>query len=136
MIRAVVDSHIILRGLLKPQGAAGNVLRGLVRGAYTAVYSDALIDELLAKLALPALDRKYHTRSTAEDLLALLALRGEPVASARALTVCPTPANNRLIEAAVAGRAACIVSSDDEALRLYQFEGIRITSPRAFLQML
>ncbi|MBI5880011.1 MAG: hypothetical protein HZB53_20370 [Chloroflexi bacterium] len=71
-----------------------------------------------------------------EATLALIALRDERVQPTRAARVCRDPANDQLLEAPVAGRAACSVSTENEVLRLYEFECIRVTTPRALLQML
>ena len=52
--RAVVDTNILIRALIKPQGTVGPVVSRLRDGDYTLVYSEPLLDELLATVALPA----------------------------------------------------------------------------------
>jgi putative PIN family toxin of toxin-antitoxin system len=137
MMRAVVDTNILIRALIKPQGTVGPVLRRLAAGEYVLVYSEPLLDELLAKLVLPRIRRKYHISDEAiEQTLALFALRGEAVRPARTVRICRDPADNMLIEAALAGNAACIVSGDEDLLVLKEFERVRIITARTFLQML
>jgi predicted nucleic acid-binding protein len=62
MLRVVVDTSILLRAMIKLTGTVGPVIRRLQDGDYRLVYSQPLIDELLAKLALPRIRQKYHLR--------------------------------------------------------------------------
>jgi putative PIN family toxin of toxin-antitoxin system len=136
-MRAVVDTNILIRALIRPQGSAGPVLQYLRDGRFQIVYSEALLDELIAKLALPRLRNKYHLDDESlEAFLALLALRGELVAPQRRIEVCRDAQDNMVIEAAVAGAANCIASSDEDLLVLGAFEDIRIIPPEAFVALL
>jgi len=134
MLRAVVDTNILIRAVVKPYGAVGPILTQLAAGAYTLVYSQPLIDELVEKLALPRIRDKYGLDKQAiETTLALLALRGELVHPTRAVRVCRDPDDNALIEAALAGGAEYVVTGDEDLLVLKKFETVRIVTPRVFL---
>jgi putative PIN family toxin of toxin-antitoxin system len=136
-MKAVVDTNILIRALIKPRGTVGPVLTRLRAGNYTLVYSQPLLDELLEKLALPRIREKYRLDQQAvETTIALLALRGELVHPVRAVKVCRDPDDNALIEAALAGNAAYIVTGDEDLLTLKQVEGVRIITPRVFLAAL
>jgi predicted nucleic acid-binding protein len=53
------------------------------------------------------------------------------------LTDCADPDDNRILEAAVAGRADCVVSGDKKhLLRMRTFRGIEIMTASDFLQRL
>ena len=133
-MRAVVDTNILIRALIKPQGTVGPILRRLREGDYTIIYSEPVLDELLEKLRLPRIRVKYHLdESVIEDVLALLALRGELVNPAQPVRVCRDPDDDRLIEAALAGNAEYIVTSDEDLLVLKKFERIRIVPAHVFL---
>jgi len=134
MIRAVVDTNILIRALIKPTGTVGPVLQRLAANDYRLVYSEALLSELLEKLALPRIRAKYHLDDRSiETTLALLALRGELVRPTRSIKVCRDPDDDMLLEAAVAGAAQYIVTGDEDLLVLKKFETIRIVTPRVFL---
>jgi predicted nucleic acid-binding protein len=60
MLRAVVDTNILIRAVIMPSGTVGSVITRLQEGDYTLVYSQPLMDELLEKLALPRIRKKYH----------------------------------------------------------------------------
>ncbi len=133
-MRAVIDTNILIRALIKPHGTVGPVLHRLRNGEYTLIYSEPLLDELLAKLALPRIRNKYAIDDeTITALIALLALRGELVIPRRKVRVCRDPKDDMVIEAALAGAAEVIVTGDDDLLTLHAFEGIRFSTPRDFL---
>ncbi len=137
MMRAVVDTNILIRALIKPQGTVGPVLHRLAEGAFVLVYSEPLLEELLAKLMLPRIRSKYQIGDEViEGVLGLIALRGERVQPARSIHICRDPADNILIETALAGSAICIVSGDEDLLVLKEFERIQIITARVFLAML
>ena len=136
-MRAVLDTNILLRALIKPQGTVGPILRRLRNGDYLAIYSEPILDELLAKLALPRLRDKYHlTDETTTDLLALLALRGELVRPERKVRVCRDHDDDKFIEAALAGGAEYVVTGDEDLLSLKKLESVRFVTPRTFLEAL
>ena len=137
MTRAVVDTNILIRALIKPQGTVGPVLTRLRDGDYTLLYAEPLLDELVAKLALPRIRDKYHlTDEDVETVLALILLRGEPVVPQRRITACRDPKDNIVLEVAVAGEADYIVTGDDDLLVLHPFEGVPIVGPAEFLKAL
>ena len=47
-----------------------------------------------------------------------------------------SPADNRLLEAAVAAGADCIVSNDRQLLALGSYHGVRVLTPSQFLALL
>ena len=133
-MRAVVDTNILIRALIKPRGTVGPILSRLRDGDYTLVYSTPILDELIEKLALPRIRRKYRLEEAEiEALVALIALRGELVVPARKVKVCRDPADDMFIEAAVAGAAEYVVTGDKDLLALKTFETVRFVTPRTFL---
>ena len=136
-MRAVIDTNILIRALIKPGGTVGPVLARLAAGDYVLVYSEPVLAELMAKVALPRIGEKYAIDGPIiEATLAVIALRGELVVPTRKLKVCRDPKDDMLIEAAVAGEAAFVVSGDDDLLVLKKFEQVRFVTPRAFLEVL
>jgi uncharacterized protein len=136
-MRAVVDTNILVRALIKPQGTVGPVLRQFRDGEYRLLYSETLLAELVDVLSRPRIRDKYGIGTDdVATVLALIDLRGELIVPRRRITVCRDPKDNQVLEAATAGRADVIVSGDDDLLVLDPFEGIPIVTPAVFLALL
>ena len=137
MIRAVVDTSVRVRAVIKPQGTVGPILRQLRNGAYLLLYSDPLLTEMADVLTRPRLRAKYGlTSEDAATVLSLLLRRGQPVVRSRRIEACRDPGDNIVLEAAMEGKADVIVSGDDDLLALNPFEGIPIITPASFLRLL
>jgi putative PIN family toxin of toxin-antitoxin system len=137
LIRAVVDTSIWVRAVIKPTGSVGPVLRRLEAGGYSVLYSGVLLDELVDVLSRPRIRDRYHV--TPRDVYVLpraLGLRGEAVRPDRVITACRDPKDDKFLEAAIAGGGDAIVTGDEDLLVLDPFEGIPIVTPVRFLTML
>ncbi|PKO23264.1 MAG: putative toxin-antitoxin system toxin component, PIN family [Chloroflexi bacterium HGW-Chloroflexi-1] len=136
-MRAVVDTNILVRALIKPKGTVGPVLQTLRNKWYVLLYSDSLLEELLDVLHRPHIQHKYHlSEEDIETALAVILLRGEAVVSDRRVTICRDPKDNKVLEVATAGHADVIVSGDEDVSVLSPFEGIPIVRPAVLLAML
>jgi uncharacterized protein len=136
-MRAVVDTNILIRAIIKPAGTVGPVLWRLVQGDYVLVYSRPLLAELLEKLELPRIKEKYGvTDDDIADLMALLILRGDLVIPERQVSVCRDPEDNMVIETALAGEAPWVVTGDEDLLSLGTYETVSFVTPRSFLERL
>jgi putative PIN family toxin of toxin-antitoxin system len=137
-MRAVVDTNILVRALIMPQGTVGPVLLRLRRGEYTLLYAHPLLEELIDVLNRPRIRHKYSlTEDDIQVVVSLILLRGEAVAPEQPITACRDPRDDKFLEVAVTGKADIIVSGDQDLLVLNPFaaEG-PILPPAGFLQML
>ena len=92
------------------------------------VSSEPPLRELERVLAYPRLAAAIGNPDELVHLISEVAVVVEP---GRELTVIKRdPADNRVLEAAVAARADYIVSGDNDLLGLVTFEGVRIVTPR------
>jgi putative PIN family toxin of toxin-antitoxin system len=136
-MRAVIDTNILVRAVIKPMGTVGPVLRRLRDGDYVLIYSEPLLTELVDVLNRPRIKDKYGLASEdIEIIVALILLRGEAVVPTKRITICRDPKDNMFLEAAVDGVADIIVSGDDDLLQIEAFERIPIVSPGEFLSKL
>jgi len=137
MIRAVIDTNVIVASLIHTSGTTGTILSRLRDGAFTIVLSPALLDEIAAVMSYPKIRDKYGIRGSDLEIIAgLFALRGQMAAPTEAIHVCRDPDDDILLEAAVAGGAKYIVSGDVDLLAIRRFRTIRIVKPAAFLAIL
>lgn len=137
MIRAVVDTNVLVSAVIKPRGAVGPMLRHLRDGDYVLLYSEPLLTELVDVLNRPWIREKYGLDpADIETIVALILLRGEAVVPTRRIAVCRDPKDDMFLEAAADGNASVIVSGDSDLLALESFEEIPIVRPTDFLATL
>lgn len=129
MTRAVLDTNTIVSGL-GWGGAPGAVLDAALQGQFEFVTSPALLDELRRVLAYPKLHAVIGPASDLVELVAIAALVVEPTET---VEIARDPDDNRVIEAALTGRADVIVSGDQDLLTLQQVGRIDILTPQQFL---
>jgi uncharacterized protein len=136
MIRAVVDTNILVRAVIKPTGSVGPVLQRLRRREYTLLISRATLDELVEVLNRPRLRKKYRlSERVLRATVRLIVLRSELIRPDRRITACRDPKDDKFLEVAVCGHAQVIASGDDDLLTLNPFDGIPIVTPDRFLVM-
>jgi uncharacterized protein len=136
-VRAVIDTGVLVSALIRSQGTTGEVLHALRDGRFIAIYSTDILVEIIEVLGRSAFRTKYHLEP--DDivvLINLIRLRGELVSPSRNVTACRDPKDNKFLEAALAGKADCIVSGDADLLDLTSFEAIPILRPAEFLARL
>lgn len=136
-MRAVIDTSVLVSGLISPQGPPGEVLRALRDGKFTTLYSHETVMEVVEVLGRDFFRSKYHIQT--EDisaLVSLIRLRGEAVVPAQKITDCRDPKDNKFLEAAVAGEADYLVSGDDDLLRMNPYRSIPVLSPVEFLELI
>ena len=129
-MRVVFDTNILVCALIFPGKQAEKALLRVIDGPDRLVLSKEIVDELLGVLA-----RKFAR--DAEELARtaiFLADLGEMVRHKRRLHVFKDDADNRIIECAIAGHAAAIVTGDREMLHQRIFDNVAIISLRAYLE--
>ena len=138
MVRAVLDTNVLVSALIRPSGPPGRIVDHLARGGFELVLSPSILDELRRSTRYPGV-RKYIRLSDKElDLrMAQIDTIGDPVGGAVALHVpLRDPQDLLFVAAAVEGRADFIVTGDQDLLVLGEYQGIAVVTPRAFLDLL
>ncbi len=134
-MKAVLDTNVLVSAALSGAAPPAAVLRAWRDGRFQAVTSPSLIDELRRVLARPRIveslgwspeERRFFITAIEENATA--------VAPASELQVIAEDlADNRVLEAAPAGRADYIVSGDHHLFDLDTHAGIPIVTPARFL---
>ena len=132
-MRAVVDTNVLLSILL--HGSSHPLLLALHDQRFRLISSRTLRNELTSVLCRP---KWRHLADTdwARQMADIVDEAAMLVDSTERLTVCRDPTDNAVLECAVAGRAACIVTGDRDLLVLDPFRGMRILRPTDFLRAL
>lgn len=138
-MRVVLDANVLVSALIRPEGPPGGILRRLLRdSAFDLVASPAILDELRRALRYPKV-RKYLPASERDLDLHIEALQAVAIMVEGRLPgriVAADPADDIYVAAAAEGLAGYIVSGDRHLLDLEEYEGIRILTPREFLDLL
>jgi uncharacterized protein len=136
MPRVVFDTVVFVRALINPFGRWGRLVFEH-SGRYPLVISQPLVVELLDVLRRPEVSRKFRLFPDL-DISRLLTLIGqaELVDLAEVPLVSRDPKDDKFLATAVAGGARYVVSEDTDLLVLEEYQGIRILTGEAFLQVL
>lgn len=130
-MKVVLDTNTIISGI-GWKGPPRRILLALRDQRHHLIISAQLLDELTAALNYPKL-RVIAAHPQLEEVLSWLHRPEHVVYPAERITaVTDDPADNLVLEAAVAGRADSIVTGDRHLLRLEQFRGIPIMTPAGF----
>ena len=116
-MRVVVDTGVLVSGLLRQQGITGEILHALRNNRLSLIYTTAMILELIDVLGRDLFHTKYHINP--EDITALInlvRLRGELVVPDRMIRVCRNHKDDKFLEAAIAGKVEAVASGDADLL--------------------
>jgi putative PIN family toxin of toxin-antitoxin system len=139
VLRAVLDANVVVSALIRPEGPAGRILDRVARGAGVhAVVSVAILDEYRRSLAYPKVRRCLKLPAAEVNAwVDALVLVADIVAGERTVTVVAAdPDDDKYLAGALEGGAAFVVSGDRHLLDVGAYEGVRVVTPREFLEML
>lgn len=137
-IRAVLDTNVLVSGLVAEHGAPRQLLDAWLDGRYTLVSSVYLIEEFAYVLTYPRIaERLQLDQHQLKTLLAALLSKAE-ITPGRDLAPGATrdPKDDAILGCAREGQADYIVSGDQDLLVLGEYEGIQIVSPQQFIRIL
>ena len=127
-MRVVLDTNVLIASIVA-DGLCRDLVRVRVR-PHTIITSKPLLDELRRTLRV-----KFKADPDKLPLLTALHEQAEIVAPALlGERVCRDKNDDVVLATALAGKAEIIVTGDDDLLVLKGFRGIRILSPRQFLE--
>jgi putative PIN family toxin of toxin-antitoxin system len=134
MLRAVLDTNIIISGLLWG-GLPGRIFQAALNEAFTAVLTEALLAETMRVLSRD----KFISQITARQI-DLTKIQEQYRAAAEIVepadilgNVVRDPKDVMVLACAVGGKADYIVSGDHDLLTLVVYENIAIVSAAQFL---
>lgn len=130
-LRGVFDNNVLVSAAL---------LGGVPRRAFdklldngTILVSVPVLLELADILNRPKFD-KYVTHDERMRFMVIFLKVAEMVEISEEITVCRDPRDDKLLELAVSGTADFLVTGDKDLLVLNPFRGVKIITPREFLE--
>lgn len=129
--RVVVDTNVIVSGVLLPASTPGRLLDFLARHG-SLIFSAATRDELLSVIAREKFDR-YVPFDARERAVAIILRECEIVIPRRLFQVCRDARDDKFLDAAYAGKVDCLISGDADLTTLGEFESIPIVKAARYL---
>lgn len=135
-MRVVLDTNVIVSGLLSPGAPPAELLERFERGLFTLVSSVLQIEELRDVLARPRIASRFPEH-VAQRFLDHFDARATICGPLPAVEASPDPKDDFLLATALAGGAELIVTGDKRhLLALGSFEGIAIVSAAQALPLI
>jgi putative PIN family toxin of toxin-antitoxin system len=129
-MRIVLDTNVLVSGLLNPFGAPGSVVRLVAAGLVTVCHDGRILSEYESVLGRA----KFGFRSSdVRDLLAMLRTDGETVVAVPLDLQLPDPADAPFLEVALAAAAVCIVTGNAKHFPSRARKGMLVLAPGPFL---
>lgn len=138
MLRVVLDTNVIVSGVITDHGAPFRILQRWRGGEFVVITSKPILQEVERVLHYPKIKRKRHlTEENIRNVMELLRKYGIVTPADISIeAVSEDPADNKFVVAAAEAEADYIVSGDRHLRDLGSYQGIRILSPDEFLRVL
>lgn len=139
MIRAVVDTSVLVSSVMVSAGVPAQVFDAWRANRFVLVTSPKILHEVRSTLDYPRIRQKYPVTDAIVDRLVMIleveaeVATWEPDVSEARLR---DPNDDMVLACALAGRASYVVSSDQDLLTVGEYRGVRIVTPRQFLSRL
>jgi len=131
-MRVVLDTNVVVSGLLSPFNAPGEIMRMAASGALELCYDARILSEyqsILLRQKFP-FDRTY-----VEDLLEQIETCGYLTTGKPLAERLPDPDDEAFLEVALGGEAQCLVTGNARHYPAKKRQGMHIVSPREFLEI-
>ncbi len=129
-MRIVLDTNVLVAGLLSPFGPSAEIIRMVSSGELTLYFDARILSEYSEVL------RRSKFRFHMDKVIALLDYiehRGHIVASSPLSNSLPDPGDQPFLEVAVAGQAVCLVTGNLAHFPPKLRQGVKVLSPSDFL---
>ena len=137
MLRVVLDANVYVSALIRPQGPPGQIIMRFLENSFEIVLSPAIVEETVRAFSYPKVRKYIHAGVDPELWFEDVILLAQFVAGDYELEGVSVDADDdKYFAAAVEVRATMIVTGDPDLLTVKEFRGIRIATPRVFLDLL
>ena len=138
MLRGVLDANVYVSAAVHPAGPPGRIVeRSLREAAFEIVLSPAIVEEVLRALSYSKVRKLIRSAIRPELWFEDLVMLADLTAGELVLPpLCDDPDDDKYIAAAIEGDAAFVVTGDRQLLAVAEHQGVRLLTPRAFLDLL
>jgi uncharacterized protein len=126
----VIDTNVLVTGLLSPFGACGEIVRMVSAGELTLSFDARILTEYKEVLRRP---RFGFEEENVASFLDYIVYRGRAVASSPLSYSLPDPDDEPFLEVTLASQAACLVTGNQKHFPVERCQGAKVISPNDFL---
>jgi uncharacterized protein len=108
-MRVVVDTNVLVSGVINPHGSPGRVVDSILSQTITVLYDDRILMEYRDVLLRPFFG--FHAADV-NALLDFITFSGEQITAGPVNVILPDPTDVPFLEVAVAGSAAALVTGN------------------------
>lgn len=138
MIRAVLDTNVLIAAVINIKASVSQeIYQNFITQQFSLITSPEVLEEVEEVLSRKRI-RKRHKHSTEKlkEIISELVDLSYIVPGTTGVEVVRDPDDNKIISAALDGRADYIVSRDKDLLDLKEYQGIKILTPEKFMGIL
>ena len=126
----VIDTNVLVAGLLSPFGACGEIVRMVSSGELTLSFDARIISEYNEVLRRPRFGFEEEKVAT---LLDYIVYRGQAIAPSPLSHSLPDTDDEPFLEVTLASQSVCLVTGNQKHFPTERCQGAKIMSPNEFL---
>jgi putative PIN family toxin of toxin-antitoxin system len=126
----VIDTNVLVAGLLSPFGACGEIVRMVSAGELTLSFDARILSEYNEVLRRP---RFGFEKDKVVALLGYIVYRGRAVAPTPLTHSLPDPDDEPFLEVTLSSQAVCLVTGNRKHFPAERCKGAKVISPNDFL---
>jgi len=130
MMDIVIDTNVLVAGLLSPFGACGEIVRMVSAGELTLSFDARILSEYNEVLRRP---RFGFEEEKVAAFLGYIVYRGRAVAPSPLTHSLPDSDDEPFLEVTLASQAVCLVTGNQKHFTAEQCQGAKVISPNEFL---
>jgi len=128
-MKIVVDTNVLVAGLLTPFGACGEIVRMISSGALVLFYDARILSEYEEVLLSPKFSFDAEKISMLIDYIENSGLAAASLPLPQSL---PDQDDEPFLEAAIAGQAECLVTGNSSHFPARLCQGVKVLTPSGF----
>ena len=129
----VLDTNVVVSGLLNPHGAPGQIVRLVAAGDIILCHDARIIDKYRRVLQY---EKFQFDQALAANLIDEIKASGIPVASQPLGFALPDKDDEKFLEVAIAGHAACLVTGNIKHYKTPKNVKVKIVTPADFISLI
>jgi putative PIN family toxin of toxin-antitoxin system len=130
-MKIVLDTNVLVSGLLTPFGTSGEIIRMVSSGQLSLCYDARILTEYRDVLLRP---RFQFNPEHVSSLLDYIQYAGQVYPTQPLANPLPDPDDEPFLEVAIAGEASCLVTGNKVHFPKIHLQGMQVFSPTDFLQ--